>query len=440
MATRDSEAKARARWAALETRRDEHEPVMRLANMLFVTMIRSGARCVRVRSDAAPTIQQCGATGWSPLDGFEPPLRIAEPLVWRLKQMADIAVEKMLAFDATTHIVVGARPDQTHDYDVHFSRCEKGSVIVIAKAPTEPSEPYDAGRVRRAWILLSHAEDAPAREETLALVREATTLVGDGDVMRERVLLRAASICFGSGLYAEALSLLGAALSLTTNVRRRAHAERTIGAIHEDHWRLAEAKTWYARALATADGAPAPLLDAVSPALDRADVAMKEEDFETAERWLARGESMIADVFGETSAAFVGTRARRVELMRLRGEASAAERVAAEALEAAQRFALSEDADALRYELAELVHARGDAAAAVAHLRDLLRAPTRYPPRARAHVLLARSLRALGKEAEASAALRAASTLVGGILPSDHPLSLEIELELAQLDATSPYR
>ncbi|HEY1959400.1 MAG TPA: hypothetical protein VGH28_27505 [Polyangiaceae bacterium] len=420
MGTDDAETRARERW---------NEPTQT-----------DDQKCVRVRACADPTLESYTASGWAPFE-MSPPRKISEHLIWRLKHMAEIPVDAALAWNGRIRLILGPAPRRTEkDFDVHFSRGKDGLTLVMALVPVPEDKPHDAERWRRASVLLNHAEDAPTRDAVLSLVREATTLVPDGDDARGSVLRRAAWVCVQSGLHAEALALFGLALSDASNVRVRADLEHCIGAIHEENRRLVDAKAWYARALATAQEAPLPLLDSIAPLFDFADVAMKENDLAAAEEWLARAEALVADVLGPTSAAFVVTRARRAELLQLRGEVSEAERVAAEALEDASRYRLDDEAHELRRRLAELALVRGDAACAVAHVRTILGAPSRHPMRARDYSVLARAHRELGKDDEALAALRSASALVEGAFASDHPLCVEIERERAQLTARSPYR
>ncbi len=432
-----AEARMRERWSKDE----QDEPLVRLTNMILVTMVRNAASCIRVRSDGEPVIERYDDGAWTPFADFgKPPAKIREPIIWRLKFMAEIAPEAAWIVGARFGVVVGAGGSSLHDYDVCFSRSLPGSRIVVSRMPTRFGWRTFAEHVRRARILLAHADDATARDEVLARVREAIALVPEGDGARPSVLQTAAATCGRAGLFEEALSILRRALPIAEDARERSAAESTIGLLHEDNGELDEAATYYARALATAETIAGPHVYESAPLIGLGDVATLRGDFASAEKHLARAEALASDVFGVTSVAMMLTRPARVRLLRARGDAAGAESLATRELAIATRFELAQVGEELRTELAELALSRLDARAAVAHVRAILQVPSRHPGRARAYTILARALHSLGDDAEAFSALRAALALTSDVLASDHPIRVEVEREFALISAASPYR
>jgi tetratricopeptide (TPR) repeat protein len=367
------------------------------------------------------------------------PEKIREPVIWRLKYMASIEREATLTFGVKLRMIFGPGAARMHDYDVCYSRTESGSCIVVSRVPTVFGARSNATLGRRAWAMLRHAEETTSRDEALARVREAVDVLPDTDGSRVDLLQTAASTCGRAGLFDESLSLVNRALALASeSVRERVFLEHTKAFLYQETRKLDDAAAWYARAITTAETMNAPHIHAARPLLAFADLAMELGDLDAAEERLARAEATLSNTFGFQSAAFFDTRDVRAKLLRLRGDAKSAETIATEGLAASLRFEL--DSDAYRSELAELALARGDARAALPHLRAILQTPSRYPGRAHVYVMLARALRSLGNDTEALSALRAASALVTDVFAHDHPTNQDIERELAQLTAASPYR
>jgi hypothetical protein len=243
------EALARERWS----KEGDDDALVRLVNMLLITMARADTTCFRVRSDAEPAIETYGPSGWAPFVDLVPPKKVREPIIWRLKLMAEIAVDAAVMFAAKFKLMLGGGSSGLRDYDVCFSRTASGSRIVVTRVPTVYGWRSNAELVGRATILLAQADEATSRDEVRARAREAVALVPEGGGARVSISQTAAATCGRAGLVDEALSLSSLALPLADDPRERAHVEETIALVHEDTRKLDEAADGYARALATAE-------------------------------------------------------------------------------------------------------------------------------------------------------------------------------------------
>jgi tetratricopeptide (TPR) repeat protein len=431
------EATRRKRW--LDGEGDEH---ISIASELTGAMIRANAETMRVRTDARPMVETWGASGWTPLPGAnDPPTNVREPILWALKLMGNVEVDSVTSLGTTFHVYAGAtvEPTDPREYDVSFSRTDSGATILFSRVPTVFGRRSDEAMWRRGVAQLAHAEEATDRAQVLARVRELVATFSPNDGGRVAMLQSAVAVCGRAFLFDEAHAIVDLAMP-AAHVRERLNLETTKGMLYARTDRPDEAVRWLERAIATAETLNAPHVHAAKPLLELADVEMDRDDLDAAERAVARAEALRSSVFGTGSAAFVETRAIRVVLLRVRGEAQAAEKTAREALAAATRFAQGDEIELHRLELADLAMMRGDAREAISHLRAILQTPSRSVQRVYAYKTLAGALKSAGDDVESLAALRSAGALAFELLPHDHALRLDIERELAQLGATTPYR
>ena len=412
----------------------EDDAIVKLVNMILIQMIKKKSRMVRVRADG-PTEEWIDGA-WVQMTS--PPAKVLPAMLDRLKDMADMPDDAPLRFEAVIRLILGTTK---YNMDVLYSRSQGGGVVVVTPHELAPETPPSNDDVmQKAFILLSHASDAGARDEVRARVRDAVHRVKDQPA-RRWLLRTAASTCADAGIYDDALEYL--ALARTANAGHATSLvdiEAQIGTALAETHRWTEAEAAYRRALAIAESLPRPnfyeayaLLRLVQLAIDRGDVAGAQADLE-------RTDAKIDLLLGPKTLARVLPRAARVRVMRERGDATGAEALATESLREAEEGGLVGEAEDLREQLGEIALARGDAKAAIDHLREVLQLPSRSPMRARVYTALARAQRAIGRDADAVSSLRAARALVDGSFAADHPVRVEVERDLATLTATAPYR
>jgi len=294
--------------------------------------------------------------------------------------------------------------------------------------------------MKKAFILVRHAEDAADRGEARARVREAMARVEDQPA-RKWLARRAAQTCKGAGIYDDAFEWFALARELNAEDPRALvdiESERAIALVETN--RIAEGEEVLKGALRIAESIPRPNVYSTYPLLQLAKLALEKHDLAAAEANLARVDAIMNELVGAKTAVGILPRATQVRLLCEQGEAARAETLAVASIDAAEEYGLYVEAQYLREELAEIMLARGDANAAVEQLRAILELPSRSPMRARVYSMLARAQRANGRDADAVSSLRAAAALVDGSLAGDHPLRIEVERELATLTAAVPYR
>jgi tetratricopeptide (TPR) repeat protein len=410
----------------------EDSPIVRLVKMFLVEMVKTKKRAIRVRAGVGLDAWQEGA--FASADMAQPPAKLHVAMIDRIKEMAAIPENAPLRFRSTIRIV-GSQRDKKYDFDVAYSRSDGGGAVVVAQTPVISDEARSDG-ARYAWIQLDHADDALARDEVRARVREAIARVEDGADLKWLVR-NAARTCHSAGLYDDALAYFARAASLFDDPRVLVELEaQTLAETH----RARDGEESLRHALSIAETIERPHMYEVGPLIELAKLAQDRGAFAEAEAALTRADAVLESMFGAGSAACILPRPVRVRLMRERGDAIAAETLATSSLRDAERFELNDEADQLREELAEIALARGDAKGAVEQLRAVLRRPSREAMRAGVYAMMARAQRVLGRDVEALSSLRAAAALVDGALALDHPLRLDVERELATLTAVAPYR
>ncbi len=415
-------------------RSDDDPPVVKLVNLLLLNVIKKQKAMARVRVDGPTELWSDGA--W--VEEMTPPATLRPAMIDRLKEMAEIPEDAPLRFESKIRLITG--PQRTHDFDVAYSRSEGGGVIVVARHEITPTWlPSNEDVMHKASVLLSHASDL-ARDDARARVREAVERVKEQGAYGW-FLRAAAQTCIDLGIYDDALAYLALA--------RKLHADKPTslvdidvqtGVVYVETNRPKEADSAFTRALAIAESLPRPNFYEVFALLQVAQLALDRTDIAAAEATLARIDATIELLLGPKSLARLIARAAHVRVMRERGDAGGAETLAVASMREAEDGGLVGEAESLRAELAEIALARGDASAAIEHLRTILQLPSRSPTRARIYSTLSRAQRAVGRDADAMSSLRSAIALVDGALAPDHPLRIDVERDLATLTATTPYR
>jgi tetratricopeptide (TPR) repeat protein len=415
----------------------EDSPVDKLVNMLLIDMIKKKIPLVRVRADGP--VEEWTGSAWKATTMTTPPAKVRPAMIDRLKEMADIPDDAPLRFESIIRLMTA--PASKYNVDVVYSRSEGGGVVVLAMHELVPDMPKsDEDVMQKASILLSHASDAPTRDDVRSRVREALHRVKDQPA-RAWLLRRAASTCLDAGIYDDALEYLALARELHADLKViLVDIDAQMGVAFVETNRLKEAEAVYRRALDVAESLPRPSFYEIYIRLRLAQLALEKNELDAAEAELARLDGAIELLLGPKSLARILPRAAQVRLMRERGDAAAAETLAIASMREAEDGGLVGEADDLRVELAEIALGRGDANSAIDHLREVLQLPSRSPMRARIYTTLARAQRAIGRDADATSSLRAAVSLADGALAPDHPLRIEAERELATLTATAPYR
>ena len=414
---------------------NDDPPVVKLVNLILLQMIKKKTRAVRVRADA-PQEEWNGETWVEMLDA---PAKLRVPMIERLLVMAEIPDDAPIRFDARIRLRVA--PHSDFDFDVTYTRSRGGGVVLILLEDTVRDNSGSNGDLmQKALIQLGHAEDALARDDVRARVRDAVARVKE-DPGRKWFLRTAARTCMASGLYEDALALLVAARPLNEDdPASLADVEAEIGVTLASANRMKEGEDHLRLALAIAGRPPRPHAFELYPLLQLARLELERENAPAAEAFLARVEAIAESLLGPATAVHLLARPVRVRALRERGDAAGAETLATASLREAEEIGLVSEAEDLREELGEMALARGDTKAAIDHLREVLQLPSRSPMRARTYTTLARAQRATGRDSDAVSSLRAAVALVDGALPHDHPLRIEVERELATLTAAVPYR
>jgi tetratricopeptide (TPR) repeat protein len=397
-------------------------------------MIKKQLTMARVRVDAPTELWSEGA--W--VVEMTPPAKLRPAMIDRLKEMAEIPDDAPLRFESKIRLITG--PQRIHDFDVVYSRSEGGGVIVVARHEVTPTWlPSNEDVMHKASVLLSHANDL-ARDDARASVREAVERVKDQGA-HGWFLRGAAQTCIDLGIYDDALAYLALARKLHTDrPTGLVDIDVQTGVVHVETNRTKDAESAFRRALAIAESLPRPNFYEVFVLLQVAQLALDRADFTAAEATLARIDRATELLLGPKSLARLIARAAHVRAMRERGDVGGAETLAVASMREAEEGGLVGEAESLRAELAEIALARGDANAAIEHLRTILQLPSRSPTRARIYFALSRAQRAVGRDADAVSSLRSAVALVDGALAPDHPVRIDVERDLATLTATTPYR
>ena len=410
-------------------------PIVKLVNMAILNMLKKERPMARIRVDGPTEYWTDGA--W--VEEMDPPQKIRLPMIDRVREMAQIPDDAPLRFESKIRLHLGK--GRKVDLDVIYSNSKGGGVAVLAHHELRPDWlPSNEDVMRKAEILISHASDTLTREDARARVHEAVERVKN-QAAYAWFLRFAARTCTDMGIYDDALEYLSTARNLLAGEKTAMlDAEVQTGATFAETNRAKEAKTAFERALAIAETLPRPNFYEVWALMPLAQLALDGGDVPGAEATLARIDATIELLLGPGTLARLLPRALQVRVMRERGDAAGAEALALASMREADEGGLVSEAEALREELGEIALGRGDAKAAIEHLREVLQLPSRSPMRARTYATLARAQRAIGCDPDAVSSLRAAAALVDGALAPDHPVRLEVERDLATLTATAPYR
>jgi len=414
---------------------EDDPPIVKLVNMAILNMLKKELSMLRVRVDGPTEYWTDGV--W--VTEFDPPEKLRPAMIDRIKEMALIDDDAPLRFEAKIRLHLGKA--RKVDLDVLYSQSEGGGVAVVTVHDVRPDRlPSNEDVMRKAEILVSHATDAIPREDARARLREAVERV-QNQAAHPWFLRFVARTAADIGLYDDALEYLATAQELLAGEPTSLlDVEVQKGAVFAETNRLKEARSAFERALAIAEGLPRPNFYEVWAQFHLAQLALDRGDVAEAEATLARVDAIIETLLGPKTAARLIARAAQIGVLRERGDAAGAETLAVASLREAEERGLVSEAEALREQLAEIALARGDAKAAIEHLREVLQLPSRSPKRARTYATLARAQRAVGRDADAISSLRAAGALADGALGPDHPVRIEVERDLATLTATAPYR
>ncbi len=415
-AAADRETSARAAWDR-ETALDE--PAVRFCNILLMMAKDAGATHLRV---ANGTIAYRVGAAWSAGPQLPREIRahVLECVVWRLKQMSNIAPgppEGTAAHSTLTLIfeppIEGARPQQPAiTFYTSFVRTMGECVLLLGV-----SEP--------------RGRSDPRQSQLDELVAAGTTHNGSGrERDGQRVFERALALyetepsCFPGGLV-DVLNGLGLAF--------------------EGQWQHAKAEDFFRREVKAAAAAYGE--ESVVHAFSRTNLArflIDRGELEEAGEHLARAESYFLSLVGADSA-YLEARRQLGRLHRARGHVDEARDEALYVLARAEHFGSDALVVESSFDLGIIEHTRGELDSAAAHLRRALALMGEFaawhPFAAEVGVALARVLMAQGKTPEAFRLFESARHILEKVRAREHPERVELAVEMARhQEQFAPYR
>jgi tetratricopeptide (TPR) repeat protein len=431
------------------------EPVVRLANMLLIDLLKSDWSHLRVEvvPDAIHVLVRRSGGTWSAHPRVTPEPKLAKVFIAVIERLELMAMLDAVVGDAsgTIYLRVGDnRGDQA--FSVHTHRGKERRSIVIERIffARRSEEHHPAPRVADALTMANkslydgHADEA---EATLRMILPVIEREGPPEDLADALHL------LGQALdrnfrEREARVHLTRALELVTSFGRvgRSWAASLLvdlGSTYEGEGMLADAVKVYTESLARESEAAGA--DAMSTLEARLRLASTLSEMERDAEALAVAEGALALVHnlegpgtGRSFHALGAIAAARAGL----GHLDEAARLATEVI------ALAGDADThvsarMHWLTAEIQEKRGDNAGAAAIYRGLLDSGHFEGSSAKAVLArgLARTLGALGHAAEARASLEVALTWYQRMRAPEHPLRVEAETALARtLRGDGPYR
>ena len=407
----DPEHSARAAWDREGTL---DEPAVRFSNLLLVMAKDAGATHLRI---ANGTIAYRVGGSWheGPLLPQEIRTRVLEQVIWRLKQMSNIAPgpPEGMAAHSTLTIDFGVRPRPAITFHASFVRITGGTSVLLLGV----SEP--------------RGQSDPRQAQLDELVAAGTTHNGSGhEKDGQRVFERALALyetepsCFPGGLV-DILNGLGLAF--------------------EGQWQHAKAEESFRREVKAAAASYGE--ESVVHAFSRTNLArflIDRGELEEAGEHLARAEGDFVSLVGSDSA-YLEARRQLGRLHRARGHLDLAREVALHVLARAEHF----ESDALvaetSFDLGLLEHTWGELDSAAAHLRRALAlmgdVAAWHPFAAELDAALARVLMAQGANREALRLFESARGILRKLRGAQHPECVALDVEMARhQERFAPYR
>ncbi|MDB4993837.1 MAG: Type fimbrial assembly, ATPase PilB [Myxococcaceae bacterium] len=431
------------------------EPVVRLANMLLIDLLKSDWSHLRVEvvPDAIRVLVRCSGGSWSPHPRVTPEPKLAKVFTAVIERLELMAALDTLPGDVsgTIYLRLGDdRGDQAFSVHTHRGNARRSIVVERIFFARRMEEHHHAPRVADALTMAGkalydgHADEA---EATLRMILPVIEREGPPEDLADALHL------LGQALdrnfrEREARVHLTRALELVTSFGRvgrswAASLLLDLGSTYEGEGMFADAVKAYAESLARESAAAGD--DAMSTLEARLRLASALGEVERDAEALAVAEGALALVHdlegpgtGRSFHALGAIAAARSGL----GHLDEAARLAAEVI------ALAGDVDThvsarMHWLTAEIQEKRGDNAGAAAIYRGLLDSGQFEGSSVKAVLArgLARTLGALGHGAEARASLEVALTWYQRMRAPEHPLRIEAETALARsLSGERPYR